>query len=110
MGLIKRFITSPSSIIFTILSGLLNSALVFLVVFPISIAIMAPLIGGRDNVANTWWPEGLKGVFGFVLNMVQAPLVSVYAVSMLSNKQVDKRRSFVSSYTSNTPIIGNEKR
>ncbi|TIA91945.1 hypothetical protein E3P99_00852 [Wallemia hederae] len=107
--LIKRFITSPLAILSTILSGLLNSVFVFLIIFPISIAIMAPLIGGRDNLINTWWPEGLKGVFGFVLNMFQAPIVSVYTVSMLSNKQVDKRRSFISSYASSTPIVSSDK-
>ncbi|EOR04133.1 hypothetical protein E3P81_00092 [Wallemia ichthyophaga] len=109
VGLIKRFVTSPKSILFTVLSGLLNSAIIFFVVFPVSIAIMAPLIGGRENVAHTWWPEALKGVFGFLLNMVQAPIVSLYAVSMLCDKQVDKRRSLITSYASNTPIIESEK-
>lgn len=109
IGLIKSLITSPSALICTIISGLVSSVIIFMFIFPISIAIMAPLIGGRDNVAHTWWSEGLKGVFGFVLNMVQAPLVSIYVVSMLSNKQVDKRRSFISSYASTSPIMTNEK-
>lgn len=107
--LIFKFLRSPMALIATIISGLVSSAIIFLPIWPISVAILAPLIGGRDNLTDTWWPEGIKGVFGFVLNMVQAPLLSIWVVSMISSQHVDKRRSYLSSCASNSPMIDKER-
>lgn len=39
------------------------SALYFLILWPITIAIIAPIWGGRD-MAHTWAPEAIKLIFG----------------------------------------------
>lgn len=44
-------------------AGSVLSALYFLVLWPITIAIIAPIWGGK-NMAHTWVPEAIKLVFG----------------------------------------------
>lgn len=44
-------------------AGSVLSALYFLVLWPITIAIIAPIWGGKD-MAHTWVPEAIKLVFG----------------------------------------------
>ncbi|GAA5909521.1 hypothetical protein JCM8208_006550 [Rhodotorula glutinis] len=59
--------------------GSVLSALFFLVWWPITIAIIAPIWGGR-NMAHTWTPEGIKAVFGFTLGLAMNPLCAMIAL------------------------------
>lgn len=59
--------------------GSVLSALYFLVLWPITIAIIAPIWGGK-NMAHTWVPEAIKLVFGFVLGFLQTPVCAMIAL------------------------------
>ncbi|GAA5960344.1 hypothetical protein JCM8115_001149 [Rhodotorula mucilaginosa] len=59
--------------------GSVLSALYFLVLWPITIAIIAPIWGGK-NMAHTWVSEAIKLVFGFVLGFLQTPVCAMIAL------------------------------
>ncbi|BGP09996.1 hypothetical protein JCM10049v2_005879 [Rhodotorula toruloides] len=59
--------------------GSVLSALYFLVLWPITIAIIAPIWGGC-NMAHTWAPEAIKLVFGFLLGLLQNPICAMIAL------------------------------
>ena len=61
-----------TKIIWSAWKGSVLSALYFLVLWPITIAIIVPIWHGQ-NLEGTWVPEGIKAVFGF----------GAYAVRML---------------------------
>ncbi|GAA5908544.1 hypothetical protein JCM6882_001295 [Rhodosporidiobolus microsporus] len=59
--------------------GSVLSALYFLVLWPITIAIIAPLYGGR-NMAHTWIPQIIKLVYGAVFGLLMNPLCALIAL------------------------------
>ncbi|EJT98226.1 hypothetical protein DACRYDRAFT_83971, partial [Dacryopinax primogenitus] len=63
----------------TILEGALLSAVYFLLLWPVSIAIVAPLWDGK-NLAGTWAPEAIKGVYGGVLGVIMNPVCAMIAL------------------------------
>ncbi|KDE04324.1 hypothetical protein MVLG_05205 [Microbotryum lychnidis-dioicae p1A1 Lamole] len=63
----------------TIWQGAVLSAVFFLAWWPITIAIIAPIWGGR-NMAHTWVPQIIKLVFAFVLGFFQNPIIACIAL------------------------------
>ncbi|GAA5879318.1 hypothetical protein JCM8547_000662 [Rhodosporidiobolus lusitaniae] len=59
--------------------GSVLSALYFLLFWPITIAIIAPIWGGR-NMAHTWTPEIIKLLYGALLGLLQTPLCAMIAL------------------------------
>ncbi|GAA6020771.1 hypothetical protein JCM8202_004571 [Rhodotorula sphaerocarpa] len=59
--------------------GSVMSALYFLVLWPLTIAIIAPIWGGAD-MQGTWVPQAIKLVFGFTLGLLQTPFVCLIAL------------------------------
>ncbi|KAM0754172.1 hypothetical protein T439DRAFT_172849 [Meredithblackwellia eburnea MCA 4105] len=59
--------------------GSVLSACFFLVLWPIFIAATAPRWGGV-NMAHTWTPEVIKGIYGFVLGLLMNPVVACIAM------------------------------
>ncbi|GAA6044194.1 hypothetical protein JCM8097_006807 [Rhodosporidiobolus ruineniae] len=72
--------------------GSVLSALYFLVFWPITIAIIAPIWGGRD-MAHTWTPEIIKLIYGALLGLFQTPLCAMIALG--SEDSVRKHRNEV---------------
>ncbi|SCV71684.1 BQ2448_3272 [Microbotryum intermedium] len=63
----------------TVWQGAVLSALFFLLWWPITIAVIAPIWGGR-NMAHTWVPQIIKLVFAFVLGFFQNPIIACIAL------------------------------
>ncbi|SCZ88968.1 BZ3500_MvSof-1268-A1-R1_Chr1-1g00862 [Microbotryum saponariae] len=63
----------------TVWQGAVLSAVFFSVWWPITIAIIAPIWGGR-NMAHTWVPQIIKLVFAFVLGFFQNPIIACIAL------------------------------
>ncbi|GAA6010670.1 hypothetical protein JCM10207_007796 [Rhodosporidiobolus poonsookiae] len=59
--------------------GSVLSALYFLVFWPITIAIIAPIWGGR-NMAHTWVPQIIKLLYGALLGLFMNPLCALIAL------------------------------
>ncbi|BGP42161.1 hypothetical protein JCM10449v2_006166 [Rhodotorula kratochvilovae] len=70
--------------------GSVLSALFFLVYWPITIAIIAPLYGGRD-MAGTWIPQAIKCIFGFLLGLLMNPLCAMIALGSEDSVRAHRR-------------------
>jgi len=73
----------------TIMEGALLSALFFLLLWPISIAIVAPIWDGK-NMAGGWAPEAIKGVYGAVLGLLMNPVCAM--IGLGAEDAVGRRR------------------
>ena len=74
----------------TIWSGLVLSALYFLILWPLAIAIVAPIWGGR-NMAHTWTAPLIKLIFGGVLGLLMNPIVACIALGSEVAVRVQRR-------------------
>ncbi|KZO97336.1 hypothetical protein CALVIDRAFT_536352 [Calocera viscosa TUFC12733] len=63
----------------TVLEGALLSAVYFLLLWPIGIAIVAPIWDGR-NMAGGWASECIKLVYGAVLGLIMSPVCAMIAM------------------------------
>lgn len=77
-------------LVVTVTSGLVLSALYFLVLWPIAIAIVAPIWGGR-NMAHSWTAPLIKLVFGAVLGLLMNPIVACIALGSEDAVRVHRR-------------------
>ncbi|KIJ46011.1 hypothetical protein M422DRAFT_29433 [Sphaerobolus stellatus SS14] len=69
------FCSMLHSLSMTLLRGFLISVPYFLILWPLTIALIAPPYGGI-NLHGTWIPEIIKAIFGGVLGLIQTPLIA----------------------------------
>ncbi|KAH8829908.1 hypothetical protein DL96DRAFT_1706751 [Flagelloscypha sp. PMI_526] len=67
-----------------ILKGIICSFCLCLILWPISVAILAPRYGGGRNMSGTYTPQVIKAVYGFVLSAIQTPIVAFIIMNGLA--------------------------